>query len=174
MMTWRSVMTTFVIGLLSVLATVVITIIKNKTVKWSRRISDPIIERLNEQLDKWIDDSINTVNKNFVDKQKETGEWDRLNGVFCKEIYKKNAAEALERCLSSLKSRIPKGFKRLVAKYYDDTDLFYKNRIDERLKEHEVARRSACEKQAAADKEKTAVFGIHGYAPYRPHGDNVY
>jgi len=141
MLTWQSVLTTLGIGLLSVAATVVITIIRNKTAKWSRKISDPVIERLNQQLDIWIDDSINTVNKNFVDKLKETGEWDRFNDIFNKETYKKNAIEALERSLSSLKSRIPKTFKRLVSKYYDDTDLFYKNRIDERLKEHEIARK---------------------------------
>ena len=140
MLSWQSVITTFGVGALSVGATLVITWLRTKSVKWNRRISDPIVQRLNEQLDIWIDDSINTVNKNFVDKLKETGEWDRFNGMFNKEVYKKNAAEALERCLISLKSRIPKQFRKLVAKYYDDLDMFYKNRIDERIKEHELMR----------------------------------
>jgi|GEM_PF-1041181 len=158
MITWQSVLTTLGIGLLSVAATVVITIIRNKTAKWSRKISDPVIERLNQQLDIWIDDSINTVNKSFVDKLKETGEWDRINGVFDKETYKKNAAEALERSLSSLKSRIPKTFKRLAAKYYDDTDLFYKNRIDERLKEHEIAKKQEGEESEKVRQAEGNIF----------------
>ena len=140
MFSWQSVLTTFGVGALSVGATLVVTWLRTKSVKWNRKISDPIVQRLNEQLDIWIDDSINTVNKNFVDKLKEIGEWDRFNGVFNKEVFKKNAAEALERCLASLKSRIPKQFRRLVVKYYDDLDMFYKNRIDERIKEHELKR----------------------------------
>ena len=151
MPTWQSLLTTLGIGALSVAATVAITWFRSKTVKWSRRISDPIVQSLNEQLDIWIDDSINTVNKNFVDKLKEIGEWERLNGVFDKETYKKNAAEALERCLVSLKSRIPKPFKKLVTKYYDNIDLFFKNRIDERMKEHEIARQQAINKHEDAE-----------------------
>jgi len=140
MLNWQSVLTTFGVGALSVGATFIITWLRSKSVKWNRKISDPIVQRLNEQLDIWIDDSINTVNKNFVDKLKEIGEWDRFNGLFNKEAYKKNAADALDRCLASLKSRIPKQFRKLVAKYYDDIDMFYKNRIDERIKEHELIR----------------------------------
>jgi len=140
MLTWQSLLTTLGIGILSVAATVAITWIRGKAVKWSKKINDPVVERLNEQLDVWIDDSINTVNKNFVDKLKEIGEWDRLNGVFDKETYKRNAAEALEKCLVSLKSRLPKPFKKLVSKYYDEVDMFFKNRIDERIKEHELLR----------------------------------
>jgi len=143
MVTWQSVLTTFGVGALSVGATLIITWLRTKSVKWNRKISDPIVQRLNEQLDIWIDDSINTVNKNFVDKLKEIGEWDRFNGLFNKEAYKKNAAEALDRCLVSLKSRIPKQFRKLVTKYYDDVDMFYKNRIDERIKEHEMERQSS-------------------------------
>ena len=138
MPTWQSLITTLGVGALSVIATIAITWVRSKTIKWSRKISDPIVQRLNEQLDIWIDDSINTVNKNFVDKLKEIGEWDRFNGIFNKEVYKKNAAEALDRCLVSLKSRIPKQFRKLTSKYYDDIDMFYKNRIDERIKEHEL------------------------------------
>ena len=148
------------IGVLSVVATVVITYIRGKAVKWARKINDPVVEKLNEQLDIWIDDSINTVNKNFVDKLKEVGEWDRVGGVwnrvgerwavtggtFDKATYKQNASEALDRCLASLKSRIPKPFKRLVLRYYDDVDLFYKNRIDERLKEWEFTRNEETER----------------------------
>ena len=140
MFSWQSVLTTFGVGALSVVATLIITWLRTKSVKWNRRISDPLVQKLNEQLDIWIDDSINTVNKNFVDKLKETGGWDKHHGVFDKEIFKKNAAEALDRCLVSLKSRIPKQFRKLVAKYYDDLDMFYKNRIDERIKEHELER----------------------------------
>ena len=154
-MTWQSLGATAGIGGLSVLATLIVTWLRSKTLKWGKRINNPIIERLNEQLDVWIDDSINTVNKNFVDKLKEIGEWDMtggeirraadgtvsiIGGVFDKNTYKNNAKEALERCLASLKSRIPKPFKKLVIKYYDDVDLFYKNRIDERIKEHELER----------------------------------
>ena len=154
-MTWQSLGATACIGGLSVVVTLIITWLRSKTLKWAKRINNPIIELLNEQLDKWIDDSINTVNKNFVDKLKEVGEWDMtggeirrladgtvsvIGGVFDKNTYKNNAKEALERCLASLKSRIPKPFKKLVIKYYDDVDLFYKNRIDERIKEHELER----------------------------------
>jgi len=92
-----------------------------------------------------------------VDKLKEIGEWDRFNGICDKEVFKKNAAEALERCLISLKSRIPKQFKRLVAKYYDDLDMFYKNRIDERIKEHELAR------QQKSDNATMEVYRQHQF-----------
>ena len=163
-MTWQSLLTTLGIGALSVIATVIITYLRSKTLKWGRRINNPIIERLNERLDVWIDDSINTVNKNFVDKLKEIGEWDTVGGeirrtvegtvqivggAFDKNTYKNNAKEALERCLASLKSRIPKPFKKLVIKYYDDVDLFYKNRIDERIKEHELEKQLSGKSSAA-------------------------
>jgi len=167
MISWYSLITTLGIGLLSVVATVAITFIRGKAVKWSRRISDPIVERLNEQLDIWIDDSINTVNKNFVDKLKEIGEWERLNGVFDKDTYKRNAAEALERCLASLKSRIPKPFKKLVSKYYDDTDLFYKNRIDERMKEHElICQRKTEELKKQAEEQNNFTPSLPTVPPY--------
>jgi len=167
MLTWQSLLTTLGIGGLSVVATVIITFVRGKAVRWARSINDPIVERLNAQLDVWIDDSINTVNKNFVDKLKEVGEWDSISigtakamppdyaaehnilphylhesgtkqRIFDKGTYKQNSSEALERCLASLKSRLPKPFKRLVIRYYDDVDIFYKNRIDERIKEHEL------------------------------------
>jgi len=166
MLRWQSLLTTLGIGGLSVAATVAITWIRSKAVKWSKRINNPIIEELNKRLDIWIDDSINTVNKNFVDKLKETGDWEHLAGVFNKEIYKKNSLEALDRCLISLKSRIPKPFKKLVGKYYDDTDLFYKNRIDERMKEHELARGQAEEKSKETETVKT-VIPHQGYMTYQ-------
>ena len=191
MITWQSVLSTLGVGGLSVGATLLVAWLRSKTAKWSRRISNPIIERLNEQLDIWIDDSIDTVNKNFVDKLKETGEWDRIGGewieidvqtgqpvygncylretrrirtggVFDRESYKANAADALERCLISLKSRLPKQFGRLIAKYYNDPDLFYKNRIDERIKKHEPARQTIAKQQRTAEGLPTA-FG--SYAP---------
>ena len=163
MLRWQSLLTTLGIGGLSVAATVAITWIRGKALKWSKRINNPIIEELNTRLDSWIDDSINTVNKNFVDKLKETRDWEHLAGVFNKEVYKKNSLEALDRCLISLKSRIPKPFKKLVAKYYDDTDLFYKNRIDERMKEHELARKQAEEKSKEAEAVKTHNFSQQNY-----------
>jgi len=166
MLRWQSLLTTLGIGGLSVAATVAITWIRSKALKWSKRINNPIIEELNTRLDSWIDDSINTINKNFVDKLKETGDWEHLAGVFNKEIYKKNSLEALDRCLISLKSRIPKPFKKLVAKYYDDTDLFYKNRIDERMKEHELARKQAEEKAKEAEVIRHPNNPQQGYVPY--------
>jgi len=174
-MTWQSVLTTLGVGLLSVAATVVVNILRQKTARWGRKISDPVIERLNQQLDIWIDDSINTVNKNFVDKLKETGEWDRFNGVFDKETYKKNATEALERSVNSLKSRIPKTFKRLVTKYYDDMDLFYKNRIDERLKEYELKRKKQEEelgKIKEAEEKNASHFVQQEHTSYQQSSNN--
>jgi len=112
MLSWQSLLTTLGIGSLSVLATLAITWIRSKAVKWSKKINNPIIEELNKRLDIWIDDSINTVNKNFVDKLKETGEWIGVSGCFDRDIYRKNSLEALDRCLVSLKSRIPKPFKK--------------------------------------------------------------
>jgi len=155
MLSWQSLLTTLGVGGLSVAATVAITWIRSKALKWSKRINNPIIEELNKRLDIWIDDSINTVNKNFVDKLKETKDWEHLAGVFNKEIYKKNSLEALDRCLISLKSRIPKPFKKLVVKYYEDVDLFYKNRIDQRMKEHELTRKLEAEKPKEVEVIKT-------------------
>ena len=172
MLRWQSLLTTLGIGSLSVLATLAITWIRSKAVKWSKKINNPIIEELNTRLDSWIDDSINTVNKNFVDKLKETGEWEHLAGVFNKEIYKKNSLEALDRCLISLKSRIPKPFKKLVGKYYDDTDLFYKNRIDERMKEHELVRQQAEEKAKETEIVKIPPVTQSDYVPYSPSFNN--
>ena len=158
MLRWQSLVTTLGIGSLSVGATLAITWIRSKALKWGKRINNPVIEELNKRLDIWIDDSINTVNKNFVDKLKETNDWEHLAGVFNKEIYKKNSLEALDRCLISLKSRIPKPFKKLVVKYYEDVDLFYKNRIDQRMKEHELARKLEAEKPKEVEVTKTPTI----------------
>jgi len=166
MLSWQSLLTTLGIGSLSVAATLAITWIRSKALKWGKRINNPIIEQLNIKLDEWIDDSINTVNKNFVDKLKETGDWEHLAGVFNKEIYKKNSLEALDRCLISLKSRIPKPFKKLVGKYYEDVDLFYKNRIDERMKEHELARKQEEEKIKEAKIIKATPNTSQDYSQY--------
>jgi len=147
MPTWQSILTMLVGGAFSAGGAVAFAIIRKKAVKWTKVIDNPVVKDLNKQLDLWLDDTINIVNQDFVDKLKKIGEWEAVSGIFNKSTYEKNKTQAQELGLITLKSILPRAFKKLVSRYYDDTDSFYKKRLDQRLKERKLLKQESMDKQ---------------------------
>jgi hypothetical protein len=117
------------------------------------KLDNPVLEKLKSKLNTYLDDAINTTNKKFVDKAKEVGIWDKVEGVFDNTTYVNNADKALNMCYDSLTATIPIEFQKLLTKYFGDVKQFLLSEIDRRMKERELEKEKEKEKATVVAEE---------------------
>lgn len=129
----------FLVWVGAVSAAIVSVLNRLKAFDWSqfKKLIGKELGEVEQQLNKLIDESIDIVDQVFVDKLKETGDWDSLNGVFDMSLYQRNASEASAMCVRTLNSLVPSTTKKRLEKSFDDLELYFKNKIEQRIKSRE-------------------------------------
>lgn len=133
--TWQTILSTALIGIVPMAITLIVSWLRSKITKWMKAIDNPVVNELRDKLNIYLDGAINATNNQFVDKLKATGTWDTLNGVFDKDVYSKNAAEAKSLCYGALIASLPINFKNSIEHYFTDIKSYLLSEIDRRINE---------------------------------------
>lgn len=111
-----------------------------KAFDWKQfwKFDDEELDEIDDKIDGWVDDGIDIVDQVFVSKLKATGAWDSINGVYDRTVFQRNATQACQMCVQTINHLVPTTVKKRLAKSFDDRDMFFRNRIEQRLQKRHV------------------------------------